>query len=296
MSSKVWFGNRAKQAWIPAPQAGLEWSLIKRSNLISLENGGVYVDDSRASHRESTPEWAGTPAELRTIKEFENGVWGPGPYWLVDPYVADINMLSPWWAAPGIIADGDWPEIGPGAGVAASLATGPLGQPTRAITYTPTVLHNGALPTRRFTILIPPGHKLAFGAHGTRTGSGVIALRGTTAAGGVTNATAIPLDPTGNTVFSSTTLFPYSSGFRVVDIFLARSTVTTSTVTLSSIRARLLREDSFIATSGTPFASGEGAADLSFSGSLREVPEFIGHRGNPATRRKRLSVKLVEQW
>lgn len=295
-TSKVWFGNREKQAWIPAPQAGLEWSLVKRTNLIQLEGGGAYVDDSRASHREASPEWTGTPADLRIVKEFEHGVWGPGPYFLTDPYAADINLLAPWWATPGITVEGDWPQIHSSDPVAATTATGALSLPTRAVVHTPVNLHSDALPAERFTILIPPGYQLAFGAHGSRTGAGVVAVRGTTAAGSVVTSTFIPLDPAGNTVYSSSTLFPHSSGYRVVDIFLARASATASTITLSGIRARLVREGSFIPTSGTPFASGEGVAGLAFSGNLRETPEYIGHGASPTTRRKRLSVKLVEQW
>ncbi|MDF2990230.1 MAG: hypothetical protein K0S37_744 [Microbacterium sp.] len=290
--SQVYFGNRAKQAWIPGPKTGMDWSVVRRSNVVQLENGGVYTDDSIASHREGLPEWEAHPDELRFIRELYNGVWGPGPYFWVDPFAANTNLLSPSWATPGIITDGDWPQISAGTAVAATVAEGLLGVPTKAATYSPVSTVANTLPPRRFTILIPPGHQLAFGSFGSATGTGRIALRGTNANGTVSNVSYIPLDPTGLAAWHATNLFPHSAGFRSVNVFLARSTIGAGSVTLAGMRAVLVRETDAPPAAVDPFVSGEGAGALRFAGNLRE--NLIYAPPDPRYRRKAMSVRLIE--
>lgn len=294
MGSTIYFGNRQKQTYIPAPDVGMAWSNVKRSNLIALEGGGVYVDDSKASHREGVAEWSTqNPASFRVVKEFLDGVWGPGPFYWVDPFAADTNLLSPAWATPGIIADGDWPEIYTAPRVSAPTATpGLLGLPTRTVTYAPTNLSTDAAPTRRFTILIPPGYQLAFGCHGWRTGSAVVAVRSTMANGTQSTTTFAPADTTGTLSLQATNLFPYSAGNRFVDIFLARTDATSSTISLAAMRAIVVPEGATIIADNQPFVSGEGAGGLRFAGGITETLNYAPR--DPALRSKGFSVKLVE--
>lgn len=296
MGSVVYFGNRQKQAYIPTPDVGMSWSTVKRSNLIALEGGGAYVDDSQASHREGVAEWAiQDPAAFRIVREFLDGVWGPGPFFWTDPFAADTNLLSPAWATPGIIANGDWPSIHTTRHVNTNWLgpSGILGVPGRAVTYAPTNDAAGTVPTRRFTILIPPGHKLAIGSYGSATGTGVIAVRPTLANGTQgAPATFAPLPFDGLTSFHATDLFPYSSGYRLVDIYLARTSAAVSTITLAGIVARVVREDQTLSTTGTPFISGEGAGALRFVGGVTETLHYAPR--DPSRRAKGFSVKLAE--
>ncbi|GAB2699457.1 hypothetical protein BKA24_001803 [Microbacterium marinum] len=289
MAGLIWFGNRERQQWILEPRVGMDWSVVKRSNLIQLEHGGVYRDDSVASHREGLPEWEGTPDELRAIRDFYNGVHGPGPFYWADPTIADINILSPNWATPGITADGDWPQIHSSAPAADTVGPSAYGVPTRAVRHTPTNNYTTAAPAQRFTVLIPEGYKLAFASFGYRTGTGVVALRGYTENGLTRNEFFEPLDPAQGG-FHSTNLFRHSDGYRIVDIFLARENLTASTITLAGLRACLIRED--VTAVDPMFASGEGAAALEFSGGIRESIIWSGR--DRAMRRKSMSVKLVE--
>lgn len=288
----TYFGNRTKQAWIPAPRTGMDWSIVRRTSIVQLENGGVYVDDSRASHREGLAEWEENPADLRPIKDFINGVHGDGPFYWCEPFAMVSNAFSPNWATPGIIADGDWAQIANGKGVAATLPTGILGLPTRAITYTPNVIASNPPPPRRFTILIPPGHKLAFGCHGTYSAAGTVTLRSTPVGGPTQTLNFLPLDPAGITSFNTTDAFRYSEGHRLVDVWIARTSLTASTVTLSGMRAILLREEDSIPSTGQPFVSGEGTGGLRFSGNLRETLIYGG--GDPRFHRKGMSIRLIE--
>lgn len=125
MASVIYFGNRAKQAWIPAPKSGMEWSFVNRSNILQLDNGGVFIDDSPSGHREGSPEWEGSPDDLRIIREFRDGVWGPGPFFWCNPFTSDINALKANWATPGIILDGDWPNLTVATPTAATAAASP---------------------------------------------------------------------------------------------------------------------------------------------------------------------------
>lgn len=296
MGNVVYFGNRQKQAYIPTPDVGMAWSTVKRSNLIALESGGVYVDDSAASHREGVAEWAiQDPAAFRIVRDFLDGVWGPGPFFWTDPFAFDTNLLSPAWATPGIIPNGDWPGIytAPYNNAAWLGDSGILGVPGRAVTYSPTNHANAAMPARRFTILIPPGHKLAFASFGSATGAGCIVARPTLANGGLgasRSFTPLPFD--GIQSFHETGLFPYSEGNRLVDIYLARSSSVTSTVTLCGMVARLVREDSTLSTTGVPFVSGDGAGALRFVGGVTETLHYAPR--DPSRRAKGFSVKLVE--
>jgi len=294
-SSVVYFGNRQKQAWIPTPDVGMTWSKVKRSNLIALEGGGVYVDDSQASHREGTAEWAiQDPNAFRIVREFLDGVWGPGPFFWTDPFAADTNLFSPSWATPGIIANGDWPDIHTTAyNFSTNLETGLLGLPSRGIVYSPTNNISGALPARRFTILIPPGHSLAFGAHGAATGSGVVALRSVTPAGATLQTVSYtPLANNGMTSFNGTGLFPYSSGHRVVEVFLARSSGAASTITLTGMRAIVVPEGTVVQTENAPFVSSEGSGALRFVGGINETLHYAPR--NSSRRAKGFSVRLAE--
>jgi len=296
MGSTVYFGNRLKQAFIPAPDVGMTWSTTKRSNLIALEGGGVYVDDSQASHREGTAEW-GTqePGAFRVVREFLDGVWGPGPFYWTDPFAADTNLLSPSWATPGIIANGDWPQIHTSTYTAAVNLGNPglLGVPGRGVTYAPTNLVGGSMPARKFTILIPPGHKLALGTFGSATGTGVVAARATLTNNAVaTPVTFTPLAFDGTTSFHSTNLFPYSEGHRLVDIYLGRTSAVASTVSLTGMMARLVREGENVPTEFQPFISGEGAGGLRFVGGVNETLHYAPR--DPSMRAKGFSVKLAE--
>ena len=288
MRSYVWFGNRTRQGWIPAPRTGMDFSLVRRSTVVQLENGGVYVDDSVAAHREALPEWEGTPDDLRLIRDYYNLVWGPGPFWWVDPFAADTNMLAPNWATPGVVTGGDWPSIHPNTPVATTVASGSLGAPTRAVTYNVSNSSTAA-PLRSFTVLIPPGCMLAFSALGSATGSGVVAIRGTSSTGSTSVQTFTPLDPAGSTLWNGMALFPYSSGWRYAEVFLARTGTDASTVTLAGMRLAVTNGQ--YALSNT-FVSGEGAGALRFAGGLREG--LISAFPDARFRRKSMSVKLVE--
>lgn len=293
MGAGVWFGNAEKQVFIPGPKVGSEAPHVGRSNIIILDGGGAIVDDSQASHREFTFSWAGDPAVMKIITEFVQGVHGPGPYWWADPFAADTNIFAPQWATPRLCGVGDWPEIFDVAHTSTPLTgANTLGFPMRSAVYDVSSIVANAAPAVRFTILIPQGMQLAFGVHGSRTGSAVVALRPLDAAGAAgTVQTFAPLAVNSTSAWSATNLFPYSGGTRRVEVYLTRTTTTASTITLAGLRAVLLPEGGSVAA-GAAFASGEGSSGLRFAGGVTETLEAAG--GRYIQRRKTYSVRLVE--
>lgn len=117
--SKVYFGNTTKQTWIKAPSTGLKADSIGWSKESLLLNGRAIVRRSNASHRRFDMSWLGEMNDsdieqsLQTIKDFYDGVYGNGPFYWLDPYAVDSNLLPPHWATPSLSENG-WPNLAPG--------------------------------------------------------------------------------------------------------------------------------------------------------------------------------------
>lgn len=292
MGANVYFGNAEKQVGIPAPRTAADFSLVGSSAIIQLANGGAIVEESAAQHREASFEWIGDPAALRIIREFMQGVYGPGPYYWTDPFAADTNLFAPNWAAPRLTAL-DWRPIYDAAPTSyVTTTTNAYGHPGKSAVYDLGTLAADLLPARRFTIAIPPGMALYFGASGSRTGTATIGTRArlsTGAFGAITHY--VPALPSSSTKYLSSAVYSYSAGHRMVEIFLSKTSTAASTITLASMVAKLAPEGSS-PTLESAFVSGEGSTGLRFSGGMRETLYTAGSRLQP--RRKGFAVKLVE--
>lgn len=107
--AKVWFGNLRSAFWMPAPSAGMEATSRGRIEKVDLANGGSFVSQSQATHREYDMEWKTVEHdEIRPLYDYRSGLRGSGLLYFCDPWVA--NALPPHWAEPALTGD-DWPSL-----------------------------------------------------------------------------------------------------------------------------------------------------------------------------------------
>lgn len=265
MAGQVYFGTADKQMWIKAPASGMKATPVSWGTQTTLLNGRAFVKRSKQSHREFGMNWVGSlndsdlALSLQTIKDFADGIYGAGPYYWVDPYAVDQNILPPHWAAP-MLAETDWLRLSSDIVPTFTSATVNNHFPTKYATYTTSGAYES---TQKLTLIIPSGYKLAFGWHGPSgsSASGIRItpyLRSTGAAD--TNINPVMLTAGGsvrtNTNISGTT-------YSRVEIFLATDTATD--VDITAMIAQIIPIAGSVASGG--FISGKGTTGLEFNGS-----------------------------
>lgn len=84
---------------VPYPQSGMDWTHNIDTEVVQLVSGG------RAVYRRPTPfrsyklTWKGGTAGLQNILDLYNGVYGPGPFYLLDFNYTSGNRLPTRWAS-----------------------------------------------------------------------------------------------------------------------------------------------------------------------------------------------------
>lgn len=263
MTSKVYFGNKNKQTWIKAPSSGIKASSVGWGTENQLLSGRAVVQRSGASHRRFEASWLGslnssdTEVSLQTIKSFADGLYGSGPFYWVDPFAADKNMMPENWAAP-MLAENDWPPLTWDLTPTFGTYSGNDNFPIKYATYITTGAYAS---TEKLVIIIPTGYKLNFGWHGPTGGSTtgiriVPYLRSTGAADTALNPTMLTVGGTTriNTTVSGTT-------YSYVEIFLA--TAGAATVNISAMIAQVIPASSTTASGG--FIPGKGTTGVEFA-------------------------------
>lgn len=264
MAGQVYFGNKNKQAWIKAPNSGMKASTSGFIAETQFLSGGATVIRSRASHRKFSSTWIGsmntsvTAENLNLIKDFADGLYGDGPFYWIDPFATNQNILPPHWSAP-MLAEKDWTDLSAGtitpAFTAASVANN---YPFKYAEYVTTDNYASEL---KLTVIIPQDYALNFGWHGpsgsSTSGIRIVPyLRSTGAADTALNPTRI--DAGGN-VRTNTKV--KGDTYSYVEIFLA--TTTAATVKITAMIAQVLPENLSVATGG--FISGRGTSALEFA-------------------------------
>lgn len=289
MDSGIWFGNLEHVEYIKC--ALQEWGVDNKgyAEVLNYVNGGAGVVRSFASARSYDLSWRGTPDELNPIKAWQQGFWGPGPYFFADPLAFETNMFPPNWATPRLIETGDWKSLyttEPTFSTAANGYNQPLRYATWAVNET-----SYAIPDKVLTILIPPTHTLHLGYSGAVTGTGRVGVRPINVSGSFASPTSLtPLTASGatrmNASFSGST-------YRAVQIYLTSSG--SATVSIVSMMAQLWPTGVSPTLTGNHI-SGEGVMGLEFTSGITETYYHTKSNGLPA--RKGASVKLqeVEPW
>lgn len=265
MNRKVYFGNAQSQTWIPAPQSGLavdSQGFIKESQLL---NGRSFVKRSGGNHRSFNASWVGSlNAEakydsLHTIKDYADGIYGPGPFHWLDPYAVDTNLLPPHWAAP-MLSEMDWESIC-SVGTKSLVATT---SNTKSYPYQSLKIEfsGEAESAKKHTVIIPQGYKLHFGVHGQLvSGSARVTLRQYPRGGGSTvDAGATIL---ANNVGTRTNLQVNGNTYSMVEIFIENPNASASELIISGMIAQVLPETDSV--SQGDFWSGRGTSALEFT-------------------------------
>lgn len=264
MAGKVYFGNKNKQQWIKSPASGLKAGVIGYVSETQLLNGGASLRRSKASHRKFSASWNGSmnsavaEENLYTIKDYSDGLYGDGPFYWLDPFAMNQNVLPPHWAAP-MLAENDWTDLSNGAITPAFTASNVNNHyPIKYAEYETTDNYESTL---KLTVIIPTDYALNFGWHGPSGSSSsgiriVPYLRSTGAADTALNPTRIDA---GGTTRTNTKI--RGDLYSYVEIFLA--TTTASTVKITGMIAQVLPENSTVATGG--FISGRGTSGLEYA-------------------------------
>jgi len=263
MAGQVYFGNKNKQAWIKAPNSGMKASAVGYIAETQFINGGAGVFRSTASHRKFSSTWTGsmntsvTAENLNLIKDFADGLYGDGPFYWIDPFAANQNILPPHWAAP-MLTEKDWTSLAPEFSASFVDAASSNNYPIRYASYP---IAGTYASSNKLTIIIPRDYALNFGWHGPDSGSStgvrvVPYLRSTGLPDTAVNPTKIL-----TTSLTRTNLKLKGDTYSHVEIFIATSDA--ATVNITGMIAQIIPENSPVAQGG--FISGKGTTGLQFA-------------------------------
>lgn len=289
MAGKVYFGNKTKQTWIKAPQSGMKASSIGYATESQLLSGRTVVRRSKGSHRKFDASWLGslntsdTELSLQTIKNFHDGIYGDGPFYWLDPFAKDQNILPEHWAAP-MLAEKDWPQLSYDITPTFTTLDVANDYPIKYALYSTSGEY--ASP-EKLVIIIPEGYKFHFGWHGpagvgSSTGIRVLPyLRET----GVADTEINPAKLTAGSA-KRTNISVNGNAYSYVEIFLA--TDEALDVAITAMIARVI-PDSESVPNGV-FIAGKGTTQLEFA----NAPTFDYYTSSINDGQIGMSVSWVE--
>lgn len=257
-SKKIYFASKDRGLWVPCPAINAGLNMIGWSNSGTYLNGGGFNYTSETRHKEYVFTWNLAPQEdIDLILDFDSGVHGPGPYYFIEPFAMELNVMSEAWSMPykaGIDGPSIIREIGQPYPVRPKVVATPANpnmHPTRSAQYQFIPGYEFA----KFTIPIPPGYTLYLGVHGTAAGSAqpvVVYPDGSDDSIGV-----IPLNgPISNFDIS---------GVAYIDLTFGG----VGMLTIASITARLFKTGTTIPINDN-FISGKGNSGVRFSNTTRQ--------------------------
>jgi hypothetical protein len=265
--SGVYFGNKDKQLWIKAPKTGLKANNSGKIVQNDYLSGRSSIKRSQASKRTYDPSWLGYQnsedgTSIYVLKDFADGLYGQGPFYFLDPYAIDQNILPPHWAAP-MLTEKDWPSLAPGFSANFVVEDVPNNYPMSYASYEVAGTYQS---TNKLTIIIPKDYALNFGWHGPTAGSStgvrvVPYLRATGEADTALNPAKLPTNST-----TRTNLKLKGDTYSYVEIFIATSGA--AEVNITGMIAQILPETSSVAPGG--FISGRGTTAIEFA----QIPEI----------------------
>jgi hypothetical protein len=157
------FGPLGRMKAIPYPEADMGWDFRRDTEETTLLSGGRHVYTAPTPFKGYKLQYKGGTADLQNLVDIYNGVYGPGPYYLLDFNYTAGNLLPTRWASSymlGYVA-GSWCVP-----VVASSATALAGQ---AVTFS----NLGQFPALGISQIVAtvPGQPAYLHLWGTRTGT-----------------------------------------------------------------------------------------------------------------------------
>ncbi|MFF2493257.1 hypothetical protein [Agromyces sp. NPDC058064] len=213
---------------------------------------------------------------MQQITAYADGVYGPGPFYWIDPLAADMNVLPQSWATPSLAGYDAVPFAGDDRPVLAPQTDQSQRYPSEKAAYTLAA----DTPMRSLYIPIPPGHVAWVGVHGDADATGRVKVTPFEAA--VAGTAEHP------TILSVATSVRVNTMVEGTGLELALDNTDPGTCTLAGLIVQVLREGVSPATGG--FIPGQGHAGCKFDPRLTEIPLVID--GDQSF--VQLSGKLVE--
>lgn len=225
----------AKMSLIPAPDPGMQAESVGYMETIEFENSGSDVVEFAAKRRSYSMDWnlrEGSGAQgLDLVRSYRQKLYGPGLIYFADPMNYSTNLLSPQWAAPGLIEQG-WKNIYPGTTLFAPTAANSYNQPARKAVFAVTGAAN-LVPTAANQIMVVPIHPdytAHVGFSGLASGDAVVRVRPINPNGTYASVTDLTLlSETGATRLNTT-----FTGYKALEIYITRTSTSLSTLTLTS--------------------------------------------------------------
>lgn len=283
MSRIMHFGPIGHMRPIKMPQPGAPFTPVGYSESMQYLSGRMGVRRSLGSHFEYDFTFRGERKDVRHLLNCAGGMFGPGPYFFLDPTWMDENVLPAHWAQPSLGADGAPPIYGDVRPALTPMPANDGSWPASGALFT---RDTNADPTDVY-IPIPPGHTLHFWYAGTANRVRVQRQIGTSAS---TDHTPTPINP----ALPLTTQAPLSvvgaGGVDGVRIRLNLASGQTS-ATIYGMRAVVLPSGVNVSTlEETAFLGGMGHAGCEFDGQPTVTPYMA-----TATRKNvGVTARLVE--
>lgn len=263
---QVWFGTKEYMQWVADPTVDVSAGKVGFATQMNFLSGGVWVRTSKAAARKFSFSWGTKKRErVQPILDYADGMYGPGPFYYVNPFAMNTNMLPAYWAAPYINAY-DGPLLVDGNRPTITTGTVTNGYPYESATYTLTT--TSVVPS--VFIPIPPGHTAHVGVHGANlTGTNAVTVREHTGA-----SVGAPI----NMTFLAKTANPtnWTSAGTTTGITISMRSTANGTMRLDGLVVQVLPSGSVSPVGG--FISGQGTAGLSFV-SQPSVSEYSAALG-----------------
>lgn len=162
------FGPIGNMLPIPYPEADMGWDTTRDTEETALLSGGRHVHEAPTPYRSYKLQYKGNTADLQNLVDIYNGVYGKGPYHLLDFNYTAGNILPTRWASAYMLRHvaGSWCK--------------PVGVPSSAalageeVTFT----NLGEFPSTGISevLVTVPGEPLYLHLWGTRAGTGSVKI------------------------------------------------------------------------------------------------------------------------
>jgi hypothetical protein len=175
---------------VPYPQSGMDWGTNRDAEVTELVSGGRHVYRRPTPFRTYKCTWKGGTPDLQNLLDLYNGVYGDGPFYLLDFNYTSGNRLPSRWASGYMLRA----VAGPWCDSAVIPSTGALSGTAATFSNTGRFPATGVSQT-----VLATGQALHLRVWGSASGGGVLkvdTLSGSTwtAQSDVTPAATLPLD------------------------------------------------------------------------------------------------------
>lgn len=99
-STTTLFGPLGRQVAIPYPLTGMTVTSEATSEESTLLSGGLNVYRAPTTHKSYSMNYKGGVSGLQPLVDMHAGMYGRGPFYMIDPLAEKGNLLPTRWASP----------------------------------------------------------------------------------------------------------------------------------------------------------------------------------------------------